>query len=169
MVRACNSESGTVELCAGWLRPVVLGHASDASRSATLRLYLSKGFLKHYIAYQFDDELLDQQYDGVKEKLLRFSFDQPLSQEKKIEFWKSCDGMIELSGQLLPVQELEAPISDARDMVLVLTAEGTTYRLSIHELYVFEESMHGISVLQAQDCNMLAKFMPVAASKIRTS
>ena len=31
--------------------------------------------------------------------------------------------------------------------------------------------MHGMSVLQAQDCDMLAiaKFMPVAASKVRRS
>ena len=95
----------SVELSAGWLRPAVLGDASDASGSDTIRLYsnCSQGFLRHYMLYQFDDELLDQQYDDVKEKLLRFSFDQPLSQEKKIEFWKSCDGMIELSGQLLPV------------------------------------------------------------------
>ena len=70
---------------------------------------------------------------------MRFIFDQPLSQEKKIEFWKICDGMIELSGQSLPVQVFEAPISDESDMVLVLTAECTKYRLSIHELYVVEE------------------------------
>ena len=70
---------------------------------------------------------------------------------------------------MLPVQVLEAPISNESDMVLVLTAEGTKYRLSIHELYVVEESMHGMSVLQAQDCNMLAKFMPVAASKVKRS
>ena len=60
--------------------------------------------------------------------------------------------MIELSGQLLPVQVLEAPIADQRgqghdDMVLVLTAEGKRYRLSIQELCAFEESMHGVSVL----------------------
>ena len=48
MVRACNSESGTVELCAGWLRPAVLGDASDASGNVILRLYGSKSFLKHY-------------------------------------------------------------------------------------------------------------------------
>ena len=74
--------------------------------------------------------------------------------------------MIELSGQLLPVQVLEAPVADERDMVLVLTAEGTKYRLSIREFYVVEESMHAMSLLQAQECNMLAKFMLVAASKV---
>ena len=154
MVRICNSASGTVELSAGWLRPAVLEDASNTSDSATVRLCSSKGFLRHYVLYQFDEELLDQQYDDVKEKLLRFSFDLPLSQEKKIEFWKSCDGMIELSGQLLPVQVLEAPIPDERghcyeDMVLVLTAERKKIRLSIQELYAFEGSMHGMSVRQA--------------------
>ena len=64
----------------------MLGGASDASGSATVKLCSSQGFLWHYILYQFDDELLDQQYDDVKEKLLRFTFDQPLSQEKTIEF-----------------------------------------------------------------------------------
>ena len=155
----------------------MLEGASDASGSATVRLYCSKGFLRHYILYQFDEELLDQQYDDGKEKLLRFIFDQPLSQEKKIEFWKGCDGMIELSGQLVPVQVLEAPIPaipDERgqgyeDMVLVLTAEQKKIRLSIQELFAFEESMHGMSVRQAEECNMLAKFMPIAASKIRRS
>ena len=51
MVRACNSDSGTVELSAGWLRPAVLGDASDASGSATIRLYSSQGFLQHYIYF----------------------------------------------------------------------------------------------------------------------
>ena len=140
MVRACNSDSGTVELNAGWLRPAVLEDSSDASGSATVRLYCSKGFLRNYVLYQFDEELLDQKHDDVKEKLLRFIFDQPLSQEKKIEFWKACDGMIELADRLIPVQVLEAPIPDERgqeyeDMVLVLTVEQKTIRLSIQELF----------------------------------
>ena len=48
----------------------MLEDASNASGSATVRLYSSKGFLWHYVLYQFDEELLDQQYNDVKEKLL---------------------------------------------------------------------------------------------------
>ena len=98
----------------------------------------------------------------------------PFPRRKRLSSGKRCDGMIELSGQLLHVQVLEAPIPaipDERgqgyeDMVLVLTAEQKKIRLSIQELFAFEESMHGMSVRQAEECNMLAKFMPIAASKM---